>query len=183
MHRLSVFLLAAGLAIAGSDTPSIANFHQVDANLYRGAQPSSAEFQSLARFGIKTVLDLRSEHSHTRAEEMLVKAAGMNYVSIPMDGLLAPTDQQISRALAVIDDPANGPVFVHCRRGADRTGTVIACYRVAHDQWSNRRALNEARTMGMSWIERGMRGYVLHYHAPATPTTLATPATASIPAH
>ena len=133
MYRISVFLFVAGLAIAGSDSPAIPNFHQVDASLYRGAQPAPREFRSLARLGIKTVLDLRDEQSHTRAEERLVKAAGMNYVSLPLNGMLAPTDQQISRALAVISDPANGPVFVHCRRGADRTGTVIACYRVAHD--------------------------------------------------
>jgi len=180
MHRISVFLFVAGLAIAGSDAPAIANFHQVDSNLYRGAQPSPQEFQNLARLGIKTVLNLRSEESHSRAEEKLVKAAGMKYVSLPMNGILAPTDRQISDALAVIADPANGPVFVHCRRGADRTGTVIACYRVAHDQWPNQRALDEARSLGMSWTERGMRSYVLHYRLAAVPGTPATQAAASI---
>lgn len=169
MRRLFVCLLAAGLAIAGSATPAIVNFHQVNASLYRGAQPAPPEFQDLARMGIKTVLDLREERDHTRAEEKIVEAAGMKYVSLPMGGLLAPTDQQISRALAVLEDPASAPVFVHCRRGADRTGTVVACYRVAHDQWSNREALEEARLFGMSWIERGMRSYVLHYRSPATP--------------
>jgi protein tyrosine/serine phosphatase len=54
---------------------------------------------------------------------------------------------------------------VHCLRGADRTGTVIACYRIAHDQWPNQKALDEALTFGMSWTERGMRNYVLHYEA------------------
>jgi protein tyrosine/serine phosphatase len=51
------------------------------------------------------------------------------------------------------------------KRGADRTGTVIACYRIAHNQWPNQEALDEARTFGMSWTERGMRNYVLYYEA------------------
>jgi tyrosine-protein phosphatase SIW14 len=188
MHRIFGFLVAAGLVFAGSDTPSIPNFHQVDVNIYRGAQPASQEFQSLAQFGIKTVLDLRDEQGHARAERKLVEAAGMRYISLPMNGLIAPTDQQISRALAVVEDIANGPVFVHCRRGADRTGTVIACYRIAHDQWRNEKALEEARTFGMSWIERGMRSYVLGYRtttivtAPAVPSASST-TTAVAPAH
>ena len=167
MHRVFTLLVAAGLAFAGSDTPAIANFHQVDGHLYRGAQPAPPEFQSLARMGIRTVLDLRDEEGHVSVEEKLVKAAGMRYISLPMNGLLAPTEEQISRALTVLEDSATGPVFVHCRRGADRTGTVIACYRIAHDQWANQQALDEANTFGMSWLERGMRSYVLHYRAPA----------------
>jgi len=166
MYRIFTLLVTAGLVFAGSDTPSIPNFHQVDANLYRGAQPAPQEFKSLARLGIKTVLDLRPEEDHVRAEQKVVEAAGMRYISLPMNGLLAPTDQQITRALAIIQDSGSGPVFVHCRRGADRTGTVVACYRIAHDQWANEKALEEARTLGMSWVERGMRNYVLRYHSP-----------------
>ena len=151
---------------AGSGTPAIPNFHQVDEHLFRGAQPAASEFQRLARMGIKTVLDLREE-GHSVSEQKLVEAAGMRYISLPMSGVLPPSGQQISRALAVLKDSANGPIFVHCRRGADRTGTVIACYRIAHDGWRNRQALEEARTFGMSWLERGMRSYVLHYRAEA----------------
>lgn len=54
---------------------------------------------------------------------------------------------------------------MHCRRGADRTGTVIACFRIAHDGWSNRKALREAMSFGMSWLEFGMQRYVLAFHA------------------
>jgi len=181
MHRIFACLIAAGLAFAGSGTPSIVNFHQVDANLYRGAQPEPQEFQNLAQFGIKTVLDLRGEEGHARTERKLVEAAGMRYINLPFNGVLAPTDDQISHALAIVGDTASGPVFVHCRRGADRTGTVIACYRIAHDGWQNEQALNEARTFGMSWLERGMRSYVLHYRTPAIFTTPAVPTMQAVP--
>ena len=119
-------LAAAGLLFAGSETPAIPNFHQVDEHLFRGAQPAASDFQSLAEMGVKTVLDLREE-GHSAAEEKLVEAAGMRYISLPLSGVAAPSDRQISRALDILEDSASGPVFVHCRRGADRTGTVVAC--------------------------------------------------------
>jgi len=177
MQYVLTLLLATGLAFAGSDTPAISNFHQVDTNLFRGAQPAPREFQDLARLGIKTVLDLREE-SHARSERKIVEAAGMRYISIPLNGRTAPSDAQIAQALAVIADSANGPVFIHCRRGADRTGTVIACYRIAHDQWPNQKALEEAHGFGMSWTEFGMKNYVLHYHS-LTPA----PVVAAAPLH
>ena len=164
MKYVLTLLVAAGLVFAGIADPALPNFHQVDNHLFRGAQPSAPEFQTLAHMGIKTVLDLREE-SHASGEQRIVEAAGMRYISLPMHGMEAPSDQQIARALAVIEDAGNGPVFVHCRRGADRTGTVIACYRISHDGWRNEQALREARSFGMSWIERGMRSYVLHYHS------------------
>ncbi|MEI9971556.1 MAG: tyrosine-protein phosphatase [Ignavibacteriota bacterium] len=137
-------------------------------------------FPSLARLGIKTVLDLRPEEGHLRTERKLDEAAGMRYVSIPMNGILAPTDEQIEHALAVLNDAAiRGPVFIHCRRGADRTGTVIACYRISHDRWTNDKALDEARSLGMSWMERGMRSYVLHYRLPSAPGAPAIPSVAA----
>ena len=175
MQQIFAVLIAIGLAFAGSDSPAIANFHHVDTVLFRGAQPAPPEFRSLARFAINTVLDLRAEEGHARAEEKLVEAAGMRYISLPMNGLEAPTDQQISRALAVLEDAASFPVFIHCKRGAGRTGTVIASYRIAHDRWSNQQALDEARTFGMSWIERGMLSYVLHYRTPPVLTMAAAP--------
>lgn len=174
MHRIIAFVIASGLVFAGSETPTINNFHQVSDNIYRGAQPTNQEFQSLAHFGIKTVVDLRHEDDHIRNERKIVEAAGMRYVSIPMHGMSTPSDQQVARALSIMNDPASGPVFVHCRRGADRTGTVIACYRVSHDGWSNEKALGEARSLGMSWMERAMRGYVLRYHSPNAPATTPT---------
>ena len=183
MHRIITFVVFSGLVFAGSETPTVTNFHQVNTNLFRGAQPEPQEFQSLARFGIKTVIDLRHEEGHIRSERKLVEAAGMRYISIPLSGVAAPSNEQIVRALAIMNDPASGPVFIHCRRGADRTGTVIACYRVSHDQWGNQKALDEARSFGMSWTERSMRSYVLRYQAPAaapaaTPTAVGAPAMA-----
>ena len=166
--------LAPGLATlqAGSpsDVPGVPNFHQVDEHIYRGAQPRGQGFANLAKLGIKTVIDLRGEHS----EESAVQSAGMRYVRLPWREFKAPTDSQIVEVLALLNDSSEWPVFVHCRRGADRTGTAIACYRIANDHWSNRQALAEAKRFGMSSLETGMQRYILNFGAPAADSNTAS---------
>jgi uncharacterized protein (TIGR01244 family) len=145
--------------------PGVPNFHQVDHRVYRGAQPNANGWDSLAKLGIKIIVDLRPQNEHSCKEERReVEAAGMHYVNVPLGGLSAPPDDTISRLLALLTGSPD-PVFIHCRRGADRTGTVIACYRIAHDGWSNRKALKEAKADGMSWIEMAMQRYVLGFHS------------------
>jgi len=165
-----VGLLACGSALSAEqvDAPGIQNFAKVNDHIFRGAQPSEEGFKSLANLGVKTVINLREGSENASSEKGLVEAAGMRYVSVPMKGFSAPTDEQVWRVLSELETSPNWPVFVHCRRGADRTGTVIACYRIAHESWSNDKALAEAREHGMSRFERGMRGYVLHFRP--TPT-------------
>jgi len=92
-----------------------------------------------------------------------VEAAGIRYVLVPLSGLAAPSPRDISKLLDLLDSEANWPVFVHCQRGSDRTGTVIACYRIAHDHWDNRKALAEAQSFGMSRAEIAMRHFILHF--------------------
>ncbi len=146
--------------------PGVNNFHQVNDHIYRGAQPTPDGFKSLAKIGVKTIIDLRSGKELRRDEQHIVENDGMHYVHIPLAGMSAPSDQQIATAFAVLNDPTAWPVFVHCRRGADRTGTVIACYRIAHDHWDNQKALSEAKMQGMSRIEHAMQQYVLRFQPP-----------------
>jgi tyrosine-protein phosphatase SIW14 len=169
-RRAAVLYLAASLFTlpteAGDiEAPGVPNFHQVNEHVYRGGQPGDAGWSSLAKLGIKTVIDLRpaSEHSIS-SEARIVEARGMVYVSQPMARLSAPTNDEILKILTLLDSSAQWPVFVHCRRGADRTGTVIACYRIAHDECANEEALREARTYGMSRLELGMKHFIQNFH-------------------
>jgi tyrosine-protein phosphatase SIW14 len=166
-RRLAAFFAAVALptmALAGSEPAGVGNFQKVDDHVYRGAQPTEQGFQALAKLGIKTVVDLQEAGARSLAEENAVQATGMRYLSVPMKGMEAPSNENVAKVLAVLEDTLTGPVFVHCRRGADRTGGVIACYRIEHDHWKNDRALAEARSMGMSWFERAIQHYVQNYH-------------------
>ena len=140
------------------------NFHQVNPQLYRGAQPKAGGISKLAALGIKTIVNLRREDDHTRAEAAAAQASGLRYFNIPMPGTSKPTDEQINRALALINAPENQPVFVHCQRGADRTGTVIACYRILKDGWTAGQAKKEAEHYGMYWTEFGMKDYIEDFY-------------------
>ncbi len=142
---------------------------KVNDHVYRGAQPTEEGFQNLAKLGIKTVIDLQQTGDKRATEEAKwVKAAGMQYVSIPMDGMATPKDADIAKALALLEDATTGPVFVHCHKGADRTGGVIACYRIEHDHWTNKRALAEAKEMGTTWIHYRIHNYIKSFHPGTT---------------
>jgi tyrosine-protein phosphatase SIW14 len=157
----AVFATSASAQIVG-----VENFHQVNEHIFRGAQPTAAGFESLAKLGVKTVIDLRETDSRSALEKKAVESDGMRYINIPLHGMSAPSAADVERVMALFNDPSAGPVFVHCRRGADRTGTVVACYRIGHDGWENTKALSEAKADGMSRVEIAMQHYVLHYQAP-----------------
>ena len=48
-----------------------------------------------------------------------------------------------------------------------RTGTIVACYRMGHDGWTNEQALEEARHYGLSAWQFGMTRYIREYSPPA----------------
>jgi tyrosine-protein phosphatase SIW14 len=163
MRTAALFLLLAYSCLA-ADPKGVGNFHQVNDHIYRGAQPGERAFGELAKLGIKTIVDLREAGERSESEKRLVEAAGMRYIAIPMAAFGAPGNEVMAKALGLLEDAAAGTVFVHCHRGADRTGTVIAIYRIVHDHWENARALAEAKSFGMSWTERAMQSYIAHFH-------------------
>ena len=81
---------------------------------------------------------------------------------MPLDGWSAPTDAQVARILDLIDrSPA--PVLIHCKRGADRTGTIVAVYRMQHQGWTSEAAFAEALRYGIAPWQWGMRSYIRHF--------------------
>lgn len=162
---LAVFLTS--LPTWALEVSGVPNFHLVNDHICRGAQPTKEGWNSLAKLGVTTVVDLRHDTPGTIAwEKKAVEAAGMQYVSIPFRGFGAPTDAEVMHVLDLFKAQSKGYLFVHCRRGADRTGTVIACYRISCDHWPQQKALQEAKSFGMSWMEMAMQRYVMHYQLP-----------------
>ena len=152
------------------------NFHQVNVQLYRGGQPRRGGTARLTRLGIKTVINLRDDDEHARVEEREVRAAGLNYFNVPLDTLGRPSDAKVERVLAIINAPENQPVFVHCRRGKERTGTIIAIYRIVHDGWTSEAAQREANRYGMLFLRFDLRDYIRDYYKRRIERTSRVPA-------
>jgi protein tyrosine/serine phosphatase len=146
----------------------ILNFGKVDDRLYRGAQPDATAIANLNELGVRMVINLRMPDDVRKTEEAEARTHGMLSTNVPMAGLAKPTDDQVQRVLALIQT-APGPVFVHCEHGCDRTGTIIACYRIQHDRWSNSAALREAELYGLSKLELGMREYIMRFKPKSSP--------------
>jgi len=176
-NRLSISLIVFSLPALAGSAPGISNFDQVDAHVYRGGQPTDAGFQYLAKLGVKTIVDLREADSRSQAEQRAVTAAGMTYVNVPMTGLTPPTDAEITRLLAVLENSTTGPVFVHCRRGADRTGAVIAAYHIDHDKWDNVHALQDAKAHSMSMFQFPRMAFIRSFQARTAIAAADVPAT------
>jgi protein tyrosine phosphatase (PTP) superfamily phosphohydrolase (DUF442 family) len=162
---LVVLLLVAGCAGPArftSDPPpvGIARFARVDAGLARGARPGAPGLQSLAGRGYRTVVSLR----HDDDERAHVTALGMRYVEIPMKigpfGAPVPTDAQARAFLAAVMPAANRPAFVHCHHGRDRTGVMVALYRVRVSHWTPAEAAREMDERGLRPQYRAYRRWV-----------------------
>jgi protein tyrosine phosphatase (PTP) superfamily phosphohydrolase (DUF442 family) len=128
--------------------PGLTSVGRVAPGIFRGAQPEPEGYTTLKTMGVRTVINLRARHGEGEA----VEAAGMRYVEIPMSFLTKADPAVVRKALSVMTDPANQPVFVHCSAGTDRTGVVVAVYRMEVDGWSKAEAEAEMEAFGFHWI-------------------------------
>ena len=140
------------------------NFYKVNEKLYRGGQPTEAGIDELKGMGIKTIINLRDNDDNERKEEALAKAAGIRFVNVPLSNWFSPHNEDIKAVLAEIDRTDGQPVFIHCKRGADRTGTAIAVYRITHDGWTDKQANAEAKQFGFGWWQVWMKHYINDYY-------------------
>jgi tyrosine-protein phosphatase SIW14 len=125
----------------------IGNFGVVSTALYRGAQPEQRGFEELAKMGVDIVVDARG--NRTDSEGKVVRGLGMKYVAIPWHCPF-PHDEVFVRFLKLLKENPGKKVFVHCRLGDDRTGMMIASYRMAVEGWSADDAMLEMQHFGFS---------------------------------
>lgn len=137
--------------------------HRVDENYLRGSQPLRGGIGTLKRLGVKTLVDLRSIYDHTDDVKAAAEAAGLGYEWVPMSVWNPPTDDEANRFVSLVADTSNGPFFVFCADGLNRTGEMTAVYRVAHNSWTVEKALDEADELGFNPYYYTLRSYVWDY--------------------
>jgi tyrosine-protein phosphatase SIW14 len=133
------------------DYKALPNLHAVHSYLLRGGQPTPAGLAELKQMGVSTVIDLRRNRQNILAEQMYTQQLGLKYISLPM-GNFVPSGNKQKQYLNALEcasaDPKVGKVFVHCSHGSDRTGFMVALWRVTHDGWSIAEAAAEAINHG-----------------------------------
>lgn len=157
-------LLAAGLlSLAGcASAPrhgdhSLPNMQRVSPSLYRGGQPTREGFVRLQQMGIKTVVNVRGGD----LDQDAVRDLKFGYHQRPMSPW-SPRDEDVIWFLKLATDASLAPMFLHCQHGADRSGYLIAMYRVVIEGWDRQRAIAEMTADGMGFhdIYRGLIDYV-----------------------
>ena len=138
-----------GLTVVGRVAPGI----------LRGAQPEPEGYATLKAMGVRTVISLRTNHGERKA----VEAAGMRYIEIPIKLWKNVDPAAVQKALSVMTDPTNQPVFVNCSRGVDRTGMVVAVYRMEVDGWSEAEAEAEMEAFGFHEFWSQFKEFVRRY--------------------
>ena len=162
---LLVFVFAnAPRAQTAANEKDLPNFSQVNRNFYRGAQPTENGVKQLARMGVRTIIDLRGADENSEREKSWAQSAGIKFVAVDLSNWFKPKTSDIEAIIKQIDAPENQPVFVHCKRGADRTGTVAAIYRIKHDGWTAKQAIAEAKRFDFGWWQFWMKDYINDYY-------------------
>jgi tyrosine-protein phosphatase SIW14 len=128
--------------------PGVDNFFKVTDYLYRSEQPTEEGMKHLKKMGIKTVINLRVFHSDLKKtqktgllnEELSVKPWHIE-------------DEDVIRVLRIIRKRKNGPFLMHCWRGADRLGLMVAMFRIVEQRWTKDEAIEEMVNGGYGFHE------------------------------
>ena len=137
----------------------IPRFGEVTPTLYRGGRPTPKALKTLSELGVNLVIDLRGTD---KKERRRANKLGMRYVAIPWHCPF-PKDKDFVKFLTLLRENQDKKVFVHCRLGDDRTGMMIASYRMAVQGWTAAEAAREMRAYGFSPLHHmicpGLAGY------------------------
>lgn len=140
------------------------NFAKINDNFFRGGEPTAEGLRKLSEMGVRTIINFRDTQAFVEKERRVAEKLGFRFINMRLSNWFQARDAEIHEIIDIIRDPANHPVFVHCKRGADRTGTVVAIYRMLVEGWNDRDANREAKKHGIGWWQVWMRDHIKSYY-------------------
>jgi protein tyrosine/serine phosphatase len=121
--------------------------YKVDEGIYRSEQPNRKQFKALEKYGIKEILNLRYWHS----DKTYAKETGLILHRVRMNAHDA-NDFDVVSALRIIKNK-KGPILIHCHHGSDRTGLIIAMYKIVFRNTAKKDAVDEMVNGGFGFHE------------------------------
>src|SRR6267154_194708 len=152
---------AEKLKIAG-----VPNAGKISDVLFRGAQPSPQGLVELKKMGVTTIVVLRGNRGPVNREREQAESLGMRFIDIPVSGWSPPSNAQVAEFLKLFQQDPTQKVFVHCYFGRDRTGVMVAAYRMSQQNWTADQAVEEMYSFGFHshWYPV-MKSYVRKFPA------------------
>ena len=128
---------AVPIKVQGAD-----NFYKVSETLFRSEQPTEDGMKNIEAFGIGTVISLRSRQKDVE----LAKNTELNLIHVSMRAW-NPKYEDAVKVMYFLNpnnpETNKKPILIHCYHGADRTGMMVALYRMVYQNWEREEALNE----------------------------------------
>lgn len=109
------------------------NFHIAAKGVWRSSQPNKESLSRMKEHGLKSVINLRSNEITHRWEKKLANKLELNYYHFPMDARAKQYENILKKILIIMHDPIKQPLLIHCLSGKDRTGLLVALYRLRYD--------------------------------------------------
>lgn len=139
MKLFVLVLTAIALSSFGIKEPQreIKNFHPIDKVLFRSGQPNHKDMVELERIGIKTIVNLRNVCS----DKHEIRKTALKLSEVPMRAKKITYEDIVETLVSI--QKAEKPVLIHCLHGSDRTGCMVAAYRMVFNNFSKQQAIDE----------------------------------------
>ena len=104
-----------------------------DGRCLRSGHPSRMLLKKVQKLGIKHIISLRGGETlpHNIRERKHCAALGLEYINVPMSSAKVPRKETLLDLIEVFEQ-VEGPILLHCKTGADRTGLAAGIYYL-HD--------------------------------------------------
>ncbi len=130
------------------------NFYSINDSVYRSEQPNSIGMKKLDSIGFKTIINLRN----LKSDKHEALNTNLKLIHVPINTWTINYDEMVWGIKEIVNAPK--PVLVHCKHGSDRTGCIIAGYRIAIQGWNKTDTINEFRLGGYGFHEAWFRNII-----------------------
>jgi len=158
----AVTITAAQPQVKKEAVPGITNFARLESTVACAGAVTPSAVAEIKKMGFKAIFNLRlatEQGADIEGETAAAKAAGINFVHLPLSGS-SPDPRVVDSFLEAITAAGNQPALIHCASG-NRASALWFIKRVIVDKWDTDRAMAEATELGA--MSQTMKAFALDY--------------------